>query len=105
MAQVARNRQTRPDVDYHLDYQFGQWEDVPEYAARWPTMEGIDRETVYLEWQGITESRLAELRKWAERDLLTPAQRARYAALLALVARQRPVLEALFAGDGRAGAG
>ena len=95
MAEVARVPHPEPDIDYQLDYQFGQWGSVPEYVQSWSDMDGIDREVFHLEWVGITESRLRELRQWAERDLLTPAQRKRYHQLLALVAKHRPTLELL----------
>ena len=60
-------------------------------------MDAIDREVFQLEWMGITESRLAQLEQWAEQDLLTPEQRARYDYLLRLVARSRTLLDHLLA--------
>ena len=45
------------------------------------------------------EDRLHQLRQWAEQNLLTEAQQARYEELLALVAHHRPTLERLLADD------
>jgi hypothetical protein len=101
MAQVARTpegqaaRSAQPDIDYHLDYQFRAWRSVPEYAEWWPDMDVVDKEVFHLEWVGITESRLADLRQWAEEGRLSLAQRARYDELLQLVAKYRPVVDGL----------
>ena len=92
MAQVAREPRSRTDIDYHLDYQFRSWQSVPEYADWWPGMDVTGQEVFHLEWVGITESRLHQLREWAAQGPLTPAQRARYGELLRLVARHRPIL-------------
>ena len=97
MAQVARDPRLESDIDYHLEYQFHQWDNLPDIAEHWTEMDAIDREVFQLEWVGITESRLTLLEQWAEQDLLTPAQRARYDELLRLVARCRPLLDNLFA--------
>lgn len=93
MAQIAHPTDLQPDIDYHLDYQFQAWESVPEYAEWWPDMDVTQREVFHLEWVGITESRLAGLRRWAEQGLLTAAQRARYGNLMKLIARHRPIVE------------
>lgn len=97
MAQVARARQTQPDVDYHLDYQFGAWSSIPEYAEWWPNMDATEKEVFHLEWVGITESRLQSLRQWAEQGVLTAQQCGRYQKLLDLVARHSPTVERLLA--------
>jgi hypothetical protein len=97
MAQVAGGTAAQPDVDYHLDYQFRAWESVREYVAWWSDMDWSQREAFHLEWVGITEARLRELRRWAEEGRLTPAQQARYAALMALVAERRDALTRLLA--------
>jgi hypothetical protein len=97
MAQVARDPRLESDIDYHLEYQFQQWNNVQEVVKHWAEMDAVDREVFQLEWVGITESRLATLGQWAEQDLLTPAQRARYDELLQLVARCRPLLDRLLA--------
>ncbi len=97
MAQVARDPRLEADIDYQLEYQFHQWDNLPDIAERWAEMDAIDREVFQLEWVGITESRLTMLGQWAEQGLLTPAQRARYDELLRLVARCRPLLDDLLA--------
>jgi hypothetical protein len=78
-------------------YQLQQWNTIPNIVEHWAEMDAIDREVFQLAWMGITESRLARLEQWAEQDLLTPAQRARYDDLLRLVARSRPPLDHLLA--------
>ncbi len=97
MAQVARDSRLEADIDYHLEYQFHQWNNIQDIAEHWAEMDAIDREVFQLEWLGITESRLTLLEQWAEQDLLTLAQRARYDELLRLVARCRPLLDHLLA--------
>ena len=100
MAQVARDPRLESDIDYHLEYQFHQWDNLSDIAAQWAEMDTIDREVFHLEWVGITESRLTLLEQWAEQALLTPAQRARYDQLLRLVERHRPLLGELLREDG-----
>jgi hypothetical protein len=97
MVDVARDRQLHPDIEYHLNYQFGAWSSLTEYMAQWPELEDIDREVFQLEWEGITESRLKDLQRWAEEGCLTPHQQARYQELLELVTKNRPLLNILFA--------
>jgi hypothetical protein len=97
MAQVARDPQLEADIEYHLNYQFGEWKSIPEIAEWWPEMDGIDREVFHLEWCGITESRLRELRQWVVEGRLTPAQQARYQDLERLVKTHRPTVERLLA--------
>ena len=92
MAQVAQ-----PDIDYHLDYQFGAWEGIPEYAEWWAEMDVIDKEVFHLEWMGITESRLRELERWAAQGLLNPSQCRRYEELRRLIEQYRPVAENMLA--------
>lgn len=95
MAQVARARQLDAEIDYHLDYQFQQWRGIPEVAEWWPTMEAHEREDFHLEWVGITEARLQQLKDWAQQGAMRPNQRARFADLIALVECHRPTLQRL----------
>src|SRR5947209_8203567 len=95
MAQVARATRSSPDIDYHLDYQFGMWGDVPFYVEQWPKMDASQKEVFHLEWGGITESRLQQLERWVEEEGLTSGQRLRYAQLRRLIAEYRPLVESL----------
>src|SRR5688572_16311733 len=95
MAQLARDLQAQPDLDYHLEYQLRSWESVPEYAQWWSEMDSTQKEAFHLEWAGITESRLQQLQRWAELGLFSPDQRQRYERLTRLVAQHRPTVEAL----------
>ena len=84
-------------IDQYLDYEVGVWRSVPEYAARWPEMDAVDREAFHLHWKGVTEAYLCELERWAGEGRLGPGQLAEYRRLRALIARHRPTLEALLA--------
>ncbi len=53
------------------------------------------KEAFYLEWVGITESRLRNLQRWANLRVFTTAQYAQDDELLKLIARHRPLLERL----------
>lgn len=102
MAQVAREPQAPLDIDYHLDYQFRQWASIlPWYATHDAELDVVDLEVFQVEWSGITESRLAQLQRWAEQEMLTPPQRRRYDEPVRLVARHRPLVQTLLAEDGR----
>ena len=60
-------------IDHFLDYELGAWQSVPEYAARWRDMDGIDKEAFHLHWKGVTEAYLRDLERWAEDGRLAPA--------------------------------
>jgi hypothetical protein len=96
MAQVADRLEVLPRVDRSLDYLFRAWEGVPHLAAEWDDWDEHSRFSFALDWP-IREDRLHQLGLWAAQGLLTPAQRARYDDLLALVAAHRPTLERLLA--------
>lgn len=98
MAQVARTIASQQRVDSYLDYSFGEWQSVPELVEEWPQWEPVDQVTFRHEW-AIREDYLDQLQRWAEQGLLTRVQRDRYAELLALVARHRPIVMALFEDD------
>lgn len=97
MAQVAPGTEQQPDIDADLDYQFRAWESVPEYVIWWPELDAVQRETFHLEWVGITEARLRELRQLAEAGRLTAGQQERYTALIELVGQRREMLARLLA--------
>jgi hypothetical protein len=98
MAQVTDTLTLRQRIDADLDYLFLEWRSVPQLTEEWAEWEDHDRYDFWLEWP-IREGYLRELREWSEQGLLTPAQRERYEELLGLIARHRPVLEGLFAGE------
>ncbi len=94
MAEVAQDLAAR--IDHYLDYLFDEFGDLPDLAQEWPTLERGDQITFLLEWP-IKEDRLVLLRGYAEQGCMTPEQATRYAELLALVARMRPLLATLLA--------
>lgn len=96
MAQVTHILTAQQRIDPYLDYLLREWASVPNLAREWAAWEEPDRLDLLYEWP-IREDRLAELATWAGQGLLTPAQRLRHDALLALVERHRPLLDAVFA--------
>jgi hypothetical protein len=61
-------------------------------------MEEHERLDFVLEWT-IREDRWLELQRWASQGQFTPAQRARYDALSALIAHHRPIIDRLLADE------
>lgn len=96
MAQVATPSNSRTNASL-LDYQLAKWEALPEYASEWAELPAEEREVFHLEWVAITEQRLLDLQKAAERGLLSQPQQVRYQRLLALVKKHRPTLQRLLA--------
>jgi hypothetical protein len=82
-------------IDEYLVYLRQKWESLDLVFSQWAAMDNIGQEVFQLEWSGITESRLNELRQSV--DQMTPAQTRRYDELLALVTEKRPALEKMFA--------
>lgn len=82
-------------IDEDLRFLQKEWLSVDAVVAEWPQMDGIDREVFILEWSGINDGKLAELKPLT--DQMTPAQKRRYDELLALVAEKQSALEKLFA--------
>lgn len=80
-------------IDEDLRFLYEEWLSVDATVAEWPRMDGIDREVFILEWSGINDGKLAELKSLT--DQMTPAQKRRYDELLALAAEKRPALEKL----------
>jgi hypothetical protein len=95
MAQVAASVHAR--IEHSLKYLLDEWTDIPELASEWSSLERYERLDFIHEWP-IRESYMAQLQDYAERGLLTPAQRARYDELLKLVERHRPTLATLLKG-------
>ena len=96
MAEVTHLPDVLERTENYLDYLFVEFRAIPEVAAEWEEWEEPDRLDYVIEWP-IREDRLQQLAGWATAGLLTPAQRARYDALLALVAEQRPTIDRLLA--------
>ena len=96
MAQVTRTPTTRQRIDASLDFSLDEWRGVPELADEWAEWEPVDRLTFRYEW-AIREDHLDQLAQWRARGLFPEEQRARYVEILDLVARHRPLLDALFA--------
>ncbi len=99
MARVAQDPQLQARIDRYLEYLRREWDSIPALAAEWDEWDEHSRLVFALDWP-ICEDRLHELRQWAEQDVLTPAQRARYDELLGLVACNRPILERLLGEEG-----
>ncbi len=96
MAQVIHTPTTRQRIDASLAFSLNEWRSVPELADEWAEWEVVDRLTFRYEWS-IREDHLDQLAQWRAWGLFTEEQRAQYAELLDLVARHRPILDALFA--------
>lgn len=96
MAQVTDVLTSQQRVDRHLDYLLREWQSVPRLAEEWVEWEDHDRFDFWIEWP-IREGRLRDLQRWDKQGLLTATQRERYAELLGLITRYRPVLDELFA--------
>lgn len=94
MAEVIRD--TSADIEFLLDALLPEWRDVGEAIREWATLDSSDREDFQLEL-GPAEERLKRLESYAERNVLGPEQRARYAHLLRMVNQYRPTLERLLA--------
>src|SRR5688572_15821641 len=94
MAQVAQSRQLHEWIDDYLDYLSSEWAGLPDLAAEWDEWDELSKLDFVIEW-GVPADRLHQLHQWAEQDLLTPEQRARYDQLMALVAKYQPILDEL----------
>ncbi len=99
MAQVTQDPHVLARVERYLHYLTSEWEGVPLLAEEWHEWDEHSRFSFAMDWP-IREDRLGELRQWAEQDVLTSTQRARYDELLELVARNRPILERLLGDEG-----
>lgn len=99
MAQVAQDPHLQARIGRYLEYLRREWDSLLALAAEWHEWDEHSRFSFAMDWP-IREDRLHEFRQWAEQDVLTPAQRARYGDLLGLVARNRPILERLLGEEG-----
>lgn len=96
MAQVAHDKHLLERIDHYLDYLLKTWEGVPLDAEEWASWDEFSRLNYDLDW-GVPSDRLAQLRAFARRDLLTPEQRTRYESLELLVAQYQPLLDSMLA--------
>jgi hypothetical protein len=92
MVDVGPRVQAR--IDHYLECLTTEWASIPDVAREWPSLQRHERADFILEWP-IQEDRLLQLRRYAEQGAMTPEQRARYEAVLELVALNRPTLETL----------
>ncbi len=97
MAQGASRQEITTRIDWSLDYLLNEWADIPTLAAEeWPLWSRNQQVEFFLDWS-VKEDRLHALRQWQAEGQITAAQAARFAALLRLIARHGPVLDALSA--------
>ena len=81
-------------VDRFLSYLEVEWADVPRVAHEWDSWTEDKRLDFVLEWS-IREDRLHSLRKICERGEMSTEQRARFAQLETVVARNRAAIDRL----------
>lgn len=73
---------------------------MPTFAAEeWPEWDRDERAEFLLDWP-VKNSHLARLRRWHAEGRMTTAQAARFADLLRLIGRNRPILDAMDASLG-----
>lgn len=94
MAQVTKAK--HDEIDRLLDLSRAGWEDLSEVARE---AEAWDRESLeaYLAELPLEEDRLARLSEHAEGGRMDEAQLERYARVLDLAERRRPLLKQLHA--------
>ena len=92
MAQA--DRATRADVDHLLNWAVSGWEGLTEIECEIDSWDLIDQIVFIEEWP-LEEERVRRLASLAQMGAFTDSQRARYEALLMLVARQRPIINRL----------
>lgn len=84
-----------PSVDTVLNLLTDKWNDVDATAEIWGQLEPIDHEVFELEWSGIVDGLMKQMKERISE--MTPTQKRRYDELLALVAQKQPTLKKLFA--------
>jgi len=85
---------TEGRADRFLSYLESEWGGIAALAEEWDEFDNLDKIVFDQEWV-IRVDRLRDLRRWAEKGLLTPEQQARYQELLKLIEQYRPTLERL----------
>ena len=94
MAQVARG--TIEQIELLLDLSLDQWRELPEVVATIDEWDPLDQLTFVVDWP-VEEMRLERLEHYAAAGEMTPDQAARFDKLKGLVAKDRPIIERLFA--------
>lgn len=92
MAQVDRS--ARSDVDHLLERAIAAWESLSEVEREIDTWDLEDQLAFVEEWP-LEEGRLQRIAAHARAGTFDDAQQAEYARLLALVARNRPIVARL----------
>jgi hypothetical protein len=92
MAQVTLSVQQ--DIDRLLEWLTWQWERLPEVVQEIDRWDLVEQLTFIEEWP-LEEQRLKQLERYAEDKALNPVQQIRYARLLDLVTRNRPLIRQL----------
>ena len=82
------------DIDYLLKRALAAWEKLPDVEREIDAWDLTDQIVFVEEWP-LEEMRLQRLAKYAQADQLDGAQQAEYARLLAIVARNRPIITRL----------
>lgn len=89
------------DIDWLLERVEADWEEVPTVLADWSTWEWVDAVVFVEEWP-LVERRMERLHEAAAHGVMIPAQQQRYARVLELAARYRPLVRQLEVPDHRA---
>lgn len=81
-------------MDHDLEYSLHEWAAVPTYAAEFESWDDVHQLDFVVEW-AMREDALDRLSRYALDGKLKPAQERRYAELLKLVKRGRPLIRKL----------
>ncbi len=74
------------------------WQEVPAVARDFDRRDSQDQLDYVTETVSMHQDRLHMLQGWALAGLLSPEQQARYEALVALIKRNRPLLDEIMHG-------
>lgn len=91
---VEVTQTTKAGIDHDLERSLASWSELPQVEAEidsWHQLEQID----FVEEWAVQEDRLARLERYAASGAMTTEQRARFAELQAVVARNRPIITRL----------
>jgi hypothetical protein len=96
MAQLTQDAALAERIDHYLHYLIREWAYIPRLAVEWDEWDEPSKLDFVIEW-GIPSDRLAQLRTWANQDLLNSEQRRQYDELEQLVAQHGPWIERILA--------